>query len=315
MKNTKVVWIYPSVSYAVLAVCTLFNGGCYVAKGNQSPVVNAGADQTITLPTSSVTLTGSGRDPDGSMVGARWTQVSGPVTATIVTPSSLIGSTSVTGLTAAGTYVFQITGFDDMGATGTDSVNVIVNPAIPPTADAGADQTIDLPTSSVTLLGSGTVVSGSITGYAWIEVSGPVTAVITSPASASTGVTGLTSAGSYVFQLTVTDNLSDTGTDSMNVIVNPAALPTADAGSDQMIALPTTSVTLMGSGTAPAGSVVEYAWTQVSGPVTAVITSPASASTNVTGLTAAGTYVFQLTVTDNLGGTGTATVNITVTLV
>ncbi|MFD3004041.1 PKD domain-containing protein, partial [Pontibacter toksunensis] len=49
---------------------------------NQPPVANAGPDKTITLPTSSVQLSGSATDSDGTISGYSWSQVSGPNTAT-----------------------------------------------------------------------------------------------------------------------------------------------------------------------------------------------------------------------------------------
>src|SRR6476660_2431847 len=53
---------------------------------NQPPTANAGQDQSITLPTNSVTLTGSGADKDGSISGYNWTKVSGPA-GTITSPN------------------------------------------------------------------------------------------------------------------------------------------------------------------------------------------------------------------------------------
>src|SRR6185436_11483069 len=41
--------------------------------GNASPTSDAGGDQSITLPTSSVTLSGSGNDPDGTISTYAWT--------------------------------------------------------------------------------------------------------------------------------------------------------------------------------------------------------------------------------------------------
>ncbi|HEY8967670.1 MAG TPA: hypothetical protein VIM64_01220, partial [Puia sp.] len=87
--------------------------------------------------------------------------------------------------------------------------------------------------------------------------------------------------------------------------------PVANAGSNQTITLPTSSVTLNGSGSETNGSIVSYAWTQTAGPSTAAITSPAQASTTVTGLIQ-GTYTFLLKVTDALNVSATATVQITV---
>ncbi len=208
------------------------------------------------------------------------------------------------------------------GATGTDDVSIIVNSAPPanvaPTANAGANQTITLPTSSVTLTGSGTDTDGSIASYAWTKVSGPAGGAIGSPATASTGITGMTTAGTYVFRLTVTDNGGATGTDDVSVVVNsapapaPNQAPTANAGADQTLTLPTSSTTLNGSGTDPDGTIYTYTWTKVSGPAGGAIGSPTMASTGISGMTTAGTYVYRLTVTDNGGATAADDVQITV---
>lgn len=71
------------------------------------------------------------------------------------------------------------------------------------------------------------------------------------------------------------------------------------------------TATLSGSGTDPDGTISSYAWKKISGPAGGVITSPASAVTNVTGLVA-GVYQYELTVTDDKGAAGTDTVQITV---
>jgi hypothetical protein len=189
---------------------------------NQSPTVNAGVDQSITLPTSSVTLTATASDPDGTIASYSWTRVSGPNTPTITSASS--ASTTVTGL-VQGTYVFRCTVLDNQGASAQDDIQVVVNAAAnqAPTANAGVDQSITLPTSSVSLSGSGTDPDGTIASYAWTRVSGPNTPTITSASSASTTVTGLVQ-GTYVFRLTVTDNQGATGTDDVQVTVNAAEM-------------------------------------------------------------------------------------------
>ncbi len=283
-----------------------FNTGQTVV--NQPPAANAGPNQTITLPTNSVTLSGSGTDSDGKISKYAWTKVSGGA-ATIASPSA--AKTNVTGL-VEGSYVFRLTVTDDKGATGTANVTVTVKPAAnkAPTANAGSAQTITLPTNSITLSGSGTDSDGKISKYAWTKVSGGA-ATIASPSSAKTNVTGLV-AGSYVFRLTVTDDKGATGTATVTITVKAAAnkAPVANAGSNQTITLPTNSITLSGSGTDSDGKISKYAWTKVSGGA-ATIASPSSAKTNVTGLVA-GSYVFRLTVTDDKGATGTATVTITV---
>lgn len=90
----------------------------------------------------------------------------------------------------------------------------------PPTANAGTDQTITLPTNSVLLAGTGTS-PVTITGYNWSKISGPSTYTIVNPNAQNTNVNNLVE-GTYVFMLTVTDSNALTGTDTMTVFVNPA---------------------------------------------------------------------------------------------
>jgi hypothetical protein len=90
---------------------------------NQPPTANAGPDQTINFPVlRSATLSGSGSDPDGSIVSYSWSKVSG-IGGNITSPNS--ASTTVTGL-VVGTYIFRLTVTDDKGATDTDDVTITV---------------------------------------------------------------------------------------------------------------------------------------------------------------------------------------------
>jgi hypothetical protein len=283
----------------------------YASGGNASPTANAGADQTITLPTSTVNLTGSGTDPDGTITTYAWTKIAGPTAGTITNPAA--AATSVTAL-VAGVYRFELRVTDNNGATDTDTMQVTVNAAanIAPTANAGTDQSITLPTNTANLSGSGTDVDGTIATYAWTKVSGPTAGTITNPAAAVTSVTALV-AGVYRFELRVTDNNGATDTDTMQVTVNAAAniVPTANAGADQSITLPTNAVILSGNGTDIDGIVTNYNWTKISGPTAGTITNPTTAATSVTALVA-GVYRFELRVTDNNGATDTDTMQVTV---
>ncbi|TPG65635.1 malectin domain-containing carbohydrate-binding protein, partial [Hymenobacter nivis] len=97
------------------------------AAGNQAPVANAGAAQTVTLPTSSAALAGSGTDVDGAVAAYAWAQVSGPSAA--VFSSRAVAAPSVSGL-AAGSYVFSLVVTDNQGlASAASTVAVTVNPA------------------------------------------------------------------------------------------------------------------------------------------------------------------------------------------
>lgn len=100
------------------------------------------------------------------------------------------------------------------------SPTVIVNQY--PTANAGNDIQIMLPATTVQVTANAsTDPDGTISAYSWAKTSGPSGGTITSPTSATTTITGLTT-GTYVFTLTVTDNngAEDTATIRVNVIAN-----------------------------------------------------------------------------------------------
>lgn len=178
-----------------------------------TPTANSGSNQTITLPTSSVTLTGSGTAGTGHTISSYgWTKISGPSTFTITSPSS--STTTVTGL-VQGAYVFRLTVTNDASATATSDVTITVNPSTP-VAHAGTDQSITLPTNSVTLDASTS--TGTITSYAWTKISGPNSPTFGSASSVSTTVNGLI-AGAYVFQISLNSGAS---TDQVQVTVNAA---------------------------------------------------------------------------------------------
>ncbi|MGN6511883.1 MAG: PKD domain-containing protein, partial [Chitinophaga sp.] len=286
------------------------------APTNKAPVAKAGNDVTITLPSSTATLDGSGSsDPDGTISSYLWEQVSGPKTATIGNGST--NKAAITALDVAGSYVFKLTVKDDKGVSASDQVTVTVKAAAePPVANAGNDITITLPTNKTTLSGSGTPASGStIASYAWTQTAGPVTGVIAAPGGASTSISGLSQAGKYTFRLTVKDDKGLTDTDDVTVTVNaaPSEPPVVNAGNNITITLPASTATLSGSGTPASGSTIEsYAWAQTSGPATATIQNAGSASSGISQLTAAGQYTFRLTVTDDKGLKATDDVTITV---
>ncbi|MEO6637127.1 MAG: PKD domain-containing protein, partial [Ginsengibacter sp.] len=271
----------------------------------------AGADQVITLPLNSVTLSGVGTDADGTITNYAWTKISGPSPGTITNSNS--ATTSVTGL-GQGIYKFQLKITDNSGAIGLDTVQITVNAAlnIPPVADAGADQVITLPLNTITLKGVGTDADGTITSYAWTKISGSSSFAITNPAKASTTVTGLKQ-GVYKFELQVTDNAGATAVDTMQVLVNPAPNipPVANAGPDQVITLPVNIVSLAGSGGDVDGTIISYSWTKIFGPTSFTFVNATSPVTDVFGLVT-GVYLVELTVTDNNGATAKDTMRITV---
>jgi len=123
---------------------------------NQAPVVNAGPDQTITLPTSSTNLSGSVSD-DGSpnppgATTKTWTRVSGPTSVTFGDASNPV--TTVSGLTSAGDYVLRLTA-DDGASSSFDELTIQVTTSGTFTIDvpvaAGSDDAEQSTTGSINI--------------------------------------------------------------------------------------------------------------------------------------------------------------------
>lgn len=303
---------------------------------NKRPVANAGADLGTTTGSGSTTLNGAAStDADGNVVRYVWRLVSGPSQVAITNASSTAATTTVSGLTVAGTYKFELKAVDNRADWTTDEVNVTVTaggtpPPPGPTPDpnptptnnrpavsnAGADQTVTLPVSSITLNGSASSdPDGAVKAYEWHKVSGPA-ATITNYKNVTTTVTGL-SAGTYIFKLVVWgDNWMPATPDTMVVTVKPAPVvnvaPVAVAGQDEAITLPSNSVVLNGAASYDNdGTVATYAWTKINGPASCAI-SNANAANAVAGSLAQGTYSFRLQVTDDKNALSADTLVVTV---
>lgn len=268
------------------------------AATNQIPLVNAGLQKNIFLPINQVIITATASDPDGSIASIVWEKKSGGA-ATITNGGTL--TATISGL-ALGIYTFRITVKDNVGATAFSEVIVnVLQGNQSPTANAGTDQALTLPTNSIALAGSGNDTDGSITGYTWIKVSGPA-AVLTNTNTATLTVSGMVQ-GTYVFSLTVTDNSSATANDLVIVTVSVALglneIPLAIAGGNVSFSLPTNSINLYGSGFDADGSIVSYTWAKASGGSVSLVNTdkPTLTLNNLQ----AGQYSFRLTVTDNDG--------------
>jgi hypothetical protein len=89
---------------------------------NQAPSVSAGSNQTIQLPTNSISITASATDGDGTIATYAWTKISG--TGGTITNGST--ATATFSSLSAGTYVFRVTVTDDDGAQVYDDVAISV---------------------------------------------------------------------------------------------------------------------------------------------------------------------------------------------
>ncbi|HZB47296.1 MAG TPA: putative Ig domain-containing protein, partial [Pyrinomonadaceae bacterium] len=269
---------------------------------NLAPVVEAGADQTVTLPATASLgglVTDDGK-PTGAAVTSNWTKVSGPGTVTFADASAPV-TTATFGV--EGTYVLRLSANDTEYGT-SDTLTVTVNPEpanLAPTVNAGADQLVNPPATTATLSGTvtddGKPTGGSLT-YAWTKVSGPGNVTFGSP-SALVTTAAFGEAGVYVLRLSANDT-ELTGSDDVRVTVNGTnKAPTVNAGADQTVAYPTT-VTLTGTATddgLPLDSTLSFTWSKLSGPGDVTFANANALQTTAT-FGAAGTYVLRLAASD-----------------
>jgi hypothetical protein len=267
---------------------------------NYPPFVTPGPNQTINIPTTVATISSVASDADGFIASYFWEKISGPATGTIV--SSSLPTTVINGLNLAGTYVFRVTVTDNLGATSTATVSVIVNGVNQvPVVSAGPDQTITLPLSSVTMNGSASDADGTISTRLWSKVSGPAGGVISSPGSNVTQISGLGNVGTYTFRFTVTDNVGAISFDDVTITVLQqgfVGVPTVNANTKATV---NTSTKMRAYANDSDGTIAAYLWTQVSGPATVSFSPNNTVETTVSGLTTNGVYVIRIRVTDNLG--------------
>lgn len=174
-----------------------------------------------------------------------------------------------------------------------------------PVANAGADQTHPN-IVSVNLNGTSSYdPDGTIAAYQWLMIAGPGGVTMTT-ANQPNASANFTQAGTYIFQLAVTDDKGAIAYDEVTITVGPPPnqLPVANAGPDQNIFVGETAA-LNGTASAdPDGTITQYSWIRISGPGTASINNAATATPNVPNLVL-GLHTFRLTVTDNRGGTAT----------
>lgn len=199
---------------------------------------------------------------------------------------------------------------DNSGNTTPDPVDPV---NVAPSANAGADQTVD-EQESVTLDASASSDSdGSIATYTWSQTAGTnVTLSDTAISMPEFTAPTLVEAETLTFQLTVTDNENGSATDSVNITVNPVnALPTADAGTEQTVDEQTTVILDASASTDSDGNIARYAWLQSAGTDVMLSDSTQVAPTfQAPDVDAVETLTFELTVEDNEGGTDSASVNI-----
>lgn len=265
------------------------------------PMVDAGIDQSTTLPADSAVFNGTAVDPDGGMITIyQWTQESGPGTATLTGADT--ADLTATDL-VEGEYMFRLTVTDDEGEMAFDDVVITVLPEVgsgdAPVAVAEATPSSGGAPLMVSFTGSNSTDNESIASYMW-DFGDGMNSTEADPEHI------YTEPGMYTVVLTVTDDGGLTDTDTLMItVLTGDGTPIAVAE-----ATPTTGparllVTFTGSNSADDGEIVGYLWdfgdgtTSTEADLEKIYEVP-------------GTYEVTLTVTDDGGLTATDSLTIVV---
>ena len=252
---------------------------------NQPPVADAGAD-VEEAPGEDVALDGGGsRDADGEVAAYAWDFGDGEV-----------GEGAQVGHAWAevGRYTVTLTVTDDDGATGTDTLAVVVTEDSvenrPPVASAGDDQQIAVG-RPVRFDGSASAdPDGELVSWAWDYGDGTSgTGQVSSHTYAQGGV--------FTVTLVVTDDDGATGRDTALLTVNLP--PVAEIGGPELVVVGAEARYSGSPSSDPDGEVVAWAWDFGDGEV-----GEGESVGHV--FSAAGTYAVALTVTDDMGATARA---------
>ncbi|MGB6393713.1 MAG: PKD domain-containing protein [Candidatus Acidiferrales bacterium] len=335
---TKILWTFDSIptgSAATLANATTFSpsfvvdeAGQYIARltitdglgltgtsavtistVSSPPVADAGISETFPVGTT-VTLDGSGStDVDGAPLTFSWSFVSVPVgsAATLSNPAA-VKPTFV--LDKLGNYVVQLIVTAE-GLTSAPSQVTISTTDVPPLANAGLGQTVQVG-AMVTLNGSGSSdLAGNPITFSWSFVSIPLgsVAVLTNPTAIHPTFVA-DRVGAYSVQLVVSDGTLSS-TPSTVTINSDDVAPVAIAGPAQTVFV-ATAVTLDGSASTDSDSMpLTYSWalTVVPAGSAAKLANPISVHPSFT-VDVDGTYVAQLIVNDGILSSSPSTVTI-----
>lgn len=282
-----------------------------VSSVNEAPVVNAGLDQVV-LEQTTVSLSGTAVDSDGSVASTLWVQTGGPlVTLDDATALATTFQAPATGISRD--VSFRLEAVDDEGALGADHVSIRIDTAnTPPEVDAGPDQAV-MEGDVVTLTGAVSD-DGTVASHRWVQVAGPaaplddstaLTASFTAPGAPAVVVVG--------YRLEATDDDGATASDTVYVTVTPInATPVVEAGPAQTVDEGDV-VVLAGVASDVDGAIASVQWTQLSGPpVVFTDATVLDASFEAPGVAVATSVVLLLTATDDDGASAYDSVTITV---
>jgi PKD repeat protein len=208
--------------------------------------------------------------------------------------------------TLPGTYTVTLTVTDSAGTSASTVSTVTVSDVAVPTVTLAVDPSPPLADQPATFTATTTVATGhGISSYAWTWGDGN-----SQTTSAPTVTKAYSEVGTYVPSVTVTDDLGQTATDSLQFTIVGSGVTAEFTHSPTNPTALTTAIQFNGvASTASAGTTIaSWQWDFGDGSDVITTTDPTTAHT----FDLAGIYIVRLTVEDSAGRTGTTTVTVTV---
>ncbi len=185
------------------------------------PVINitSPTNNSVFIAGSNITIAANATDANGSITKVEFFNGTDKLGEDQTSPYNLVWTNI-----PEGTHLIVAKATDNQGTTTDAEVQIFVNAANqPPEANAGNDVTIQLPTNNLTINGAGTDADGIISTYTWTQISGPNDISFTQDSFGELQLFDLKE-GTFVFELTVTDNGNLSSSDRVTVIVSPSLL-------------------------------------------------------------------------------------------
>ena len=300
---------------------------------NQPPTIEvwSASPGYVVAPTNTATLSVTASDPELDALTYRWSVTNQPAGANAVFANSNAATTVVSGLTVAGTYVFNVNVSDGTNIS-SKQIYLAVYDANPPPVlgqtgfriaapyglvfgdpSGTTHATIELPTSSA-------IVQAGISDLANSTFNGRGTwSLVNQPAGANAGVDGtiyifvslranatnMTVAGDYVFQLIVTNPAPPNLTNQIVCTVKPATsapVISSITATPASMTLPTNSLQLLAMTSGSTNQPLRHWWAIKTIPIGAQPQFDHQGATNTTAsnLNLPGNYTFTLRVFDDL---------------
>ena len=286
---------------------------------NNPPTASVSADQSVNENQLVELDASASSDVEDSSLTYLWQQVdSSGYTISLSDTTTALPSFTTPEVAANTDLIFQLTVTDSLGKSddANSTISVIYNN--PPTANAGADQSVN-ESISVQLDGSASSdIEDSSLSYLWQQVDSSGYTISLSDASSAqpTFTTPEVAADTdLILQLTVTDSLGKSSDANATISIIYNSPPIASVGANQEVD-EGDSVQLYGSGSSDIeDSNLAYSWQQVDSSGYSVTLSDANTANptfTAPEVETSANLIFQLTVTDSLGKSSDANQSITV---